>query len=83
MLLHFTSIDIAEMMELKGKAEEESRILLNIMEHYTQQENNQTAVSLDFLFLSSYTYSHQVDFHREKRAALQSETKMILILFDL
>ena len=52
MLLHFTSIDIAEMMELKEKAEEESRILLKIMEHYTQQENNQTAVSLDFLIFN-------------------------------
>ena len=67
---HFTSIDIAEMMELKEKAEEESRILLKTMEHYTQQENNQT-------------YSHQVDFQREKRAAVQSETKMILFLFDI
>ena len=54
MLLHFTSIDIAEMMELKElkeKAEEEARILLKIIEHITQQENNQTAVSLDYFYL--------------------------------
>ena len=45
-----TILDIAEMMELKKKAEEESRILLKIMEHYTQKENNQTSVSLYYSY---------------------------------
>ena len=55
MLFCCKSIDIAaemmELKELKEKAEEETRTLLKIIEHYTQQENNQTAVSLDYFYL--------------------------------